>query len=216
MKCKMILPVVVLSALTFSSCLPQAEVKEDASTDDAVKTLDGTWATECLQDGSDSYVKSLQLGADGNMTIATIRFKATTVCDQAKIDTTVMYSGPLAVKADAQLASAKNYEWTMNMIVGIPYGQLLVDDLNANQTCGSSSWAVGQAGIVLGCLVAPSFDLSNTVYGTVHYGIYKIDENTTPVSMQFESECNAAGYAGLCPTEGDRPSTLASEVFYKQ
>lgn len=216
MRSKMILPVVVLSALTFSSCLPQAEVKEGASTDDSVKTLDGTWATECLQDGSDSYVKSMQLAADGNMTIATIRFKATTVCDQAQMETTVMYSGPLSVKADAQLAGAKNYEWAMNMIVGIPYGQSIVDDLNANQTCGSNSWAAGQAGIILGCLVSPSFDLSNAVYGTVHYGVYKINEEASPVSMQFESECNVAGYAELCPTEGDRPSTLDAEVFYKQ
>ncbi len=213
---KIILTVSILSALVFSGCTPKAAVEEDASTDEGVKTLDGIWATECLQDGDGSFVKSVQLAADGNMTIATIRYKDTTVCEQAKINTTVMYSGSMAVKADAQLAGAKNYEWAMSMIVGIPYDQALVDDLNANQSCGSSSWAAGQAGVVMGCLVAPGFDLTNAGYGTVHYGLYKIDESTTPVSMQFESKCSIAGYEDLCPTEGDRPSTLDATVFYKQ
>jgi hypothetical protein len=169
-----------------------------------------------MADSSDSYVKSFKL-EDGTLTVATMQFSGTRDCEQAKLNNTVIYSGKLSVTgASAAIEKGKDYEWQIEMVVGIPYDQALVDSLNAGSACGSNAWAVGQAGILLGCNVASGFDLSNVVYGTKHYGTYVIQENVSPLYVQFESKCAVAGYDFICPTAEDRPSTTDGTVYIKQ
>lgn len=209
---KNILALTVLS-LMFSSCSVKLAEQEDAST--PAPTLDGTWATTCMADGGGSYVKSFKL-EDGTLSVATLRYDASANCEQAKLSTTVLMSGKFLVTGDGAAEDVKNYEWQIEMIVGIPYEQTMVDDLNAGSICGSSSWVAGQAQILLGCAVGPGLDLSNVTYGTKHYGAFEIQEDVTPLYMQFESKCAVAGYGDFCPTESDRPATFDGTVFYQQ
>ena len=205
--------VIAATAMMFSSCAVKVGEVEQSS---EAKTLDGTWATACMADSNDSYVKSFKL-EDGTLTVATIRFTGSRECEPAFQSSTVIYSGKFAVTGDnATIEKAKNYEWTIEMVVGIPYTQSLVDGLNASTACGSNSWAIGQAGVILGCQITPDFDLTNVVYSTKHYGIYVIEQNATPLFMQFESKCSVAGYDFICPTENDRPTTTDGTVYFQQ
>lgn len=211
---KMNLILAAAAAVSFTSCTVKVGELEEPS--NPVETLNGIWATECMEDGDGSYIKSFEM-AEGNLTIATMRFDDTRSCEPAKQSTTVMYSGPLTVAGDsAKIDGAKDYEWEIQMVVGIPYSQSIVDDLNGNSACGSNAWAIGSAEILLGCSVTPDFDLSNIVYGTKHYGSYYIQQNVTPPYMHFESKCEEAGYDFVCPTAEDRPSTTDGTVFFKQ
>lgn len=219
MNYKNVLAISVWSLVFVSSCAVKVDELAEASTEDlpaslAPASLDGTWATTCKVDGSESMIKSFKL-EDGTLTVATLNFKDSQSCEQAKLHTTVITSGPLTVKGDSSVAGAKNYEWLVQMVVGIPYEQAMVDDLNAGSACGSNSWVAGEAQILLGCPISPNFDLTNVTYGTVHYGMYKIEDGAIP-SAQFEQECQVAGYAFLCPTAEDRPSIFDDGVFYKQ
>ena len=210
---KNILAVAVL-ALMFSSCSVKIAEPEAASTAPP-PTLDGTWASSCMADGQGSYLKSFQL-EDGTLTVATLRYEDSSTCEEAKLHATVIMSGKFTIIGDGFAEDVKNYEWQIEMVVGIPNEQALVDDLNSGSTCGSNAWAVGQATILLGCQVSQTFDFTNVVYGTKHYGIYEIQEDVTPLYMQFESKCAVAGYNEFCPTEGDRPATFDGTVLYKQ
>ena len=212
MNSKNILALTVLS-LMFSSCSVKVGEVEEEST--PPPTLDGTWATSCIVDGADSYLKSFQLEA-GTLTVATLRYKTSNTCEQAKLSTTVLMSGKFAVTGDGAAEDVKNYELEIEMIVGIVNDQAMVDDLNAGSVCGTNAWAIGQAQILLGCQVAPGFDLSNVAYGTKHYGAYEIQEDVTPLYMQFESSCAIAGYNDFCPTAGARPGTFDGTVLFKQ
>jgi hypothetical protein len=214
MKTNLFLSVSAL-AIVFSGCTVKVGQQEPAS-DSLPVTLDGTWATPCMANSNDSYVKSFKL-EDGTLTVATLQYSDTRECDQAKLNNTVIFSGKLTVTGDsAAIEKGHDYEWQIEMIVGIPYDQTLVDSLNAGSACGSNSWAVGQAGVLLSCNVAPGFDLSNVAYGTKHYGTYVIQENVTPLYMQFESKCAISGYDFICPTAADRPATTDGTVFVKQ
>ena len=212
MNTKNILALAILS-LMFSSCSVKLGEQEADST--APPTLDGTWASTCMADGGGSYVKSFQL-KDGTLSMATLRYENSATCEQAKLSTEVMVSGKFTVTGDGAAEDVKNYEWQIEMVAGIPFEQAMVDDLNANSSCGSNSWVAGQAAVLLGCAVAPGFDLTNVVYGTKHYGAFEIQEKVTPLYMQFESKCAVAGYGDFCPTEGDRPATFDGTVFYQQ
>lgn len=202
------------TALCLSSCT--VKVGEVEAPSNPLETLDGVWATECMEDGDGSFIKSFEM-ADGNLTIATMRFDETRSCEPAKHSTTVMYSGPLTVAGNSvKIDGAKDYEWEIQMVVGIPYNQTLVDELNSSSACGSNAWAIGNAEILLGCVVTPDFDLSQIVYGTKHYGSYYIQQNVTPPYMHFESKCEEAGYDFICPTADKRPSTTDGTVYFKQ
>lgn len=219
MNYKNVLVVSVLSLVFASSCSVKVEELAEASSEDlpaslTPATLDGTWATICEVEGPDSTVKSFQL-ADGTLTVATLRYKDSLTCEQAKLHTTVIASGLFSLKDDSSVAGAKNYEWTVQMVAGIPYEQAMVDDMNAESMCGSNTWVAGQAQILLGCQISPTFDLTNVTYGTVHYGLYKIEDAVMPTA-QLEEECSVAGYAFVCPTAEDRPSLFDDKVFYKQ
>lgn len=206
--------VIAMTALAFSSCTVKvAEIEEPSN---PVETLDGTWATSCMEDGNNSYVRSFQL-ENGVLTVATLRYEGSRYCEQSSHKSTVIYSGNLTVTGDSTaIEDGKDYEWEIQSALGIPYDQSLVDDLNNNSTCGSNAWAVGQAAVLLGCLVASDFDLSNVAYGTKHYGSYYIQQNVEPPYMHFESKCEVAGYDFICPTANDRPSTTDGTVFFKQ
>jgi len=204
----------IASAFAISGCTVKVGEVEEPS--QPLETLDGTWATECMPDSNDSYVKSFEL-ADGNLSVATLRFKDTRYCEPAKQSTMVVFSGPLTVTGDsAAVDGAKDYEWEIQMVVGIPYEQSIVNDLNNSSACGSNAWAIGNAGILLGCAVTPDFDLTNVTYGTKHYGSYYIQQNVEPPYMHFESKCEVSGYDFICPSANDRPSTTDGTVFFKQ
>lgn len=220
MNYKNVLAVSVLSLVFASSCSVKVDELKEASKVEipasiSPASLDGTWATACKEDGSDSSIESFKL-EDGILTVATLRYKDSITCEQAKLHTTVISSGLFTLKGDSSVAGAKNYEWQVQMVVGIPYEQAMVDDMNANIMCGSSSWVVGEAQILLGCPISPNFDLTNVAYGTVHYGMYKFGPDVILPSIQLEHECNVAGYAFICPTAEDRPSTFKDKVFHKQ
>lgn len=216
MNYKFIIVTAILPLVFASSCtVKKVGEQEDASTDEVVESLDGIWATACVDDGSDSYIKSFRL-ENGSLTVATLRYVGSETCEQNKHSTTVMASGPFTVNGDSAVEGAKNYEWQIQMVVGIPYEQAMVDDLNSGSACGSTSWAVGEAGILLGCPISPNFDLTNVTYGSIHYGMYKIQENASPLYSQLESKCEVTGYAEFCPTEEDRPATFGGDVFFKQ
>ncbi len=208
------LMMIAVTALAFSSCTVKVGEVEEPS--NPLETLDGTWATECVEDFSDSYVKSFKL-EDGTLTVATLRYTGSRYCEPANHSSTVMFTGPLTVTGDsAAIEDAKDYEWEIQMIVGIPYDQATVDDLNNNSACGSNSWSVGNAGVLLGCNIGPGLDLSNVAYGTKHYGSYYIQQNVEPPFMHFESKCTEAGYDFICPTANDRPATTDGTTFFKQ
>jgi len=206
--------VAIAAAFAFSSCTVKVGEVEEPS--NPIQTLDGTWATTCMEDSNDSDVKSFQL-QEGTLTVATLRYTGTRYCEQDKHSSTVMFSGPLTVTGDSALIEkAKDYEREIQMVVGIPYDQQTVDDLNNSSACGSNSWAIGQAGVLLACNVPPGFDLSNVANGTKHYGSYYIQQNVEPPYMHFESKCSEAGYDFICPTANDRPTTTDGTVFIKQ
>lgn len=205
---------VAATALALSSCTVKVGEVEEPS--NPLQALDGIWATGCKEDSNDSYIKSFELD-NGTLTVTTMRYTDSRECDPAKQSTTVMYSGPLTITGDsAAIEDAKDYEWEIQMVVGIPYEQAMVDELNNNSTCGSNAWAVGNATILLGCQIDINFDLSNVVYGTKHYGSYYIQQNVEPPYMHFESKCEEAGYDFICPTVNDRPTTTDGTVFFKQ
>ena len=209
---KNILAIAVLGLMLSSCSVKLGEVEEESA---APPTLDGVWATSCMADGPGSYVKSIQL-EDGVLQIATMRFENNTNCEQAFLSTTVVVSGKFAVTGDGFAEDVKNYEWEIEMVVGIANTQAMVDDLNANSACGYNTWGAGQPQIILGCNLGQNMDLTNVAYGTKHYGLYEIQENVTPLYIQFESKCAEAGFGEFCPTEESRPATFDGTVFFKQ
>jgi hypothetical protein len=209
---KNILALAVLS-LMFSSCSVKLGEVEAGSA--APPTLDGTWATSCMGDGPHSYVETYHL-ENGNLQKAILRYDNNTICDQAALSTTVIVSGKFTLIGDGFAEDVKNYEWEIEMVAGIPNVQALVDDLNANSVCGSNLWAVGQPQILLGCNMGGSLDLTNVAYGTKHYGIYEIQENVSPLYVQFGADCAEAGYGDFCSTAGARPTDFDGTVFFKQ
>ena len=200
-------------SLIFSSCnVKIGEVEKESASS---PTLDGTWATGCMADGPNSYVKSANL-QDGVFQIATLRYDNNESCDPAALNTTVIVSGKFSITGDGAAEDVKNYEWEIEMVAGIPNTQAMVDEMNASTACGSNSWAVGQAQILLGCNLGQNFDHSNVAYGTKHYGIYEIQESVSPQYVQFETKCAEAGYGEFCPTAESRPTDFDGTVFFKQ
>ncbi len=199
--------------LMFSSCsVKLGEVEEESV---PAPTLDGTWATTCMEDGPNSYVKSYNL-QDGVLQIATLRYEGNESCDPAALSTTVIVSGNYTQSGDGAAEDVKNFELEIQIVAGIPNTQAMVDDLNANAVCGYSDWAVGQPQVIMGCAIGQNLDLTNVTFGTKHYSTFEIQENVAPMYVQFGSNCAVAGYAEFCPTEGDRPADFDGTVFFKQ
>ncbi len=202
-----------LTALIFSSC--QVKVDEAASSSQA-PSFDGIWSTDCMVDGSDSYIRSVNI-ENGTMTSATIRYQGTTVCDQAMRGATIMHSGALTLSGDhASIVDVKNFELQLSIAVLVLESSDIVTMLNTEVACGLSTWTLNQAEVVFGCEVGGGFDYSLTVPNTTDYGVYKIDATTSPYSLQFGTVCNLPGYDNMCPSLIDRPTTVSGDVYFKR
>ena len=204
--------VLSLFAIGFSSC----QVKVGDVAPNPVVSIDGIWATKCMANSSDSYVKSVQV-ASGTMTIATLNYKGDRNCNPANLDATILESGPLTNSGDSTaVTEGKNYEWQLSMLALEPNSAATVTAFNNANNCGSNSWALGQPGLLFGCTVSGAFDLSLLAQNATHYGVYFIDRAATPNILQFETPCAISGYEMFCPTPADRPSTVSGDTYFRQ
>lgn len=203
-----------LLVMGFSSC--QVKIEDIASVAaEPESTIVGIWSTACMADSNDSYIRSFEVN-DGVMTMATLRYFDNRYCAPANLGATIMQSGTLTVSGDSTtVTGGKNYEWQITAATVVPNIESIVSILNDSSACGSNSWALGQAGLVFGCVIGNDFDMSQVTFNTVHYGVFDIEGAATPNYLQFESECAVAGYQNLCPTPADRPSTLGGTTYFK-
>lgn len=203
-----------LLVIGFSGC--QLKLEEIASVAaEPESTIVGIWATACIADSNDSYIRSFEV-KDDTMTIATLRYFDNRYCNQANLGATIMQSGPITVSGDSStVAGGKNYEWQIASAVVVPNIVSIVTMLNTDSACGSNSWALNQPGFVFGCAIGADFDMTQVTFNTVHYGVFNIEGAATPNYLQFESKCEIAGYEELCPTPADRPATLGGTTYFK-
>lgn len=207
-----------LVALAFTSCQKKLEELAGSSSlaPAPAATMDGIWSTDCMPDSSDSYIKSIEV-KDGVMTIAILQYSETRFCEQAKLISTFMQSGPLTVIADnVSIVRGKNYEWRLDALIGVPNDASLTAMLNNGFACGNNNWVTNEPGILFACTVGAGFDLSNVAYQTVHHGVYVLESSVTPNYLQFETKCELNGYENFCPSSGDRPGTVSGDVYFRR
>lgn len=206
----------VATALIFSSCTAKVEEIEEASEVSEEASLDGIWSTNCIVDGVDSYVKTINV-ASGTMTYASIHFFGDNFCNSAARGASIMKSGALTISGDhSSLAGAKNYDWDLSLILLVPENADTVNMFNVNNVCGSNTWTLDQANFVFGCAIVGVFDYTLTVPNTVDYGVIQIDSAVTPNSLQFGTACAATGYNDICTQPADRPATVSGDVYYRR
>ena len=203
-----------LLVIGFSGC--QVKLEEIASVAaEPASTIVGIWATACIADSNDSYIKSFEV-KDDTMTIATLKYIDNRDCDQASLGATILQSGPITVSGDSSaVVGGKNYEWQIAAAVVVPNSAAIVTMLNDGSACGLNSWVLGQPNFIFGCAIGGGFDMTQVTFNTVHYGVFNIEGAATPNYLQFESECAIAGYQGLCPTPANRPATLGGTTYFK-
>lgn len=202
-----------LAIIALSSC--QVKVGE-VETSSQTATIEGTWSTDCIANSSDSYIKTFSV-ENGTMTMATLNYTGTRLCDQANLASTVIQSGLLTNTGDnASITNGKNFEWKMSSVTLTPYSAAFADMLNAGNVCGSSSWAINQPGFLFGCNAGVDFDLSQVSFNTIHYGVFTIESSATPNYLQFGAECGLSGYQGICPSTSDRSTSLDGTVYFRR
>ena len=204
-------------AIAFSSCqVKLAEVTPASEITVTAASILGVWSTDCIEDSSDSYIKSFEV-KDDVLTMATLHYGDTRICDQTKLTHTIMSSGSLTISGDnTAIANAKNYELKLSAVVVVPNDPAVTTMLNNGNVCGSSSWVTNQAGFLFSCNAGQGYNYSQVSFNTVHYGVFKIEATTTPNYLQFEAACAVAGNQDFCPSASDRPATLSGTVYYKR
>lgn len=205
--------VLSLAFIALTSCNPKVEITESAS---SAATIDGVWSTDCLVNGSDSMLKTFQV-QNGALTMATLFYSGTVVCDQSKQSATFTQYGQLTLTGDnAGLADGKNYEWVFSAILVTPNDSDTVDLLNNGNACGSNAWVKDQAQFIFACDFTPAFNLSQVTFNTTHYGVYHIDTAVTPNYLQFGDSCSLPGYEDICPAIQDRPTAYSGTTYFRR
>ena len=168
-----------LIVIGFSSC--QVKVEELASVAaEPAASIVGIWSTACVEDSNDSYVRSFEV-KDDTLTIATLKYIDTRVCNQASLGATIIQSGPITVSGESSaIVGGKNYEWQIAAAVVVPNSAAIVTMLNDGTACGSNTWALGQAGFIFGCSIGGGFDMTQVTFNTIHYGVFNIEGAATP------------------------------------
>ena len=203
-----------LAFIAFTSCQPKtAEVASVSNATDA--SINGSWSTDCLVNNSSSALETFQV-ENGVLTMATL-FYSGTLCEQDKLIATLIQNGQLTLSgANAALDGGNNYEWLQTVAVAIPNDSSIVDFLNNESACGTSSWTINQHVSILGCSAANAFDFSQVAPGTIHYGVFKIDAEATPNSLLFGEDCTIPGYEKICPTEQNRPTVFRNLTYFRR
>ena len=200
-----------------ASCQVKLDELAEPSVSEATETsIVGIWSTNCMEDSSDSYIKSFEV-KDDVLTMATLHYSGTRTCEQAKLSHTIMYSGAYSASGDSTAVSGgKNYQLQLSVVVAVPNTADSVSFLNDGAVCGSTTWALNQAGLLSGCNAGIDYDYSQVALNTTHYGVFKIIAAATPNILQFEADCTIAGYQGLCPSASDRPATLGGTSYFRR
>ena len=205
----------MLSALVMGLFLVGCTVKKDAASNAEALSELGNWSTDCIVNESDSSLTVYEM-ENGTMTTAHYMYQNSVTCDAAQLSFVLMQYGPYAVTGDhATIPNGKNFSQQIQAFYIIPQNSTAAAQLNGDSFCGYTDWSAGEAKFGFGCDEGNAIDAVNLTYNSNHYGVFAIENSATP-SIQFGSECQVAGYVGLCPTEQDRSSSLDEALNFKR